>query len=73
MTSQNGFQMKDYFRVDVAYTFLKHRPKASYELSFSIFNVLNRHNPYLFFYEENKWQQLSIAPIMPAVRWSVRF
>lgn len=73
MTARNGFKMKDYFRVDLAYTFIKHRTKSTHELAFSVFNVLNRQNPYLFFYEENKWQQLSIAPVMPSIRWSVSF
>nr|WP_321355627.1 TonB-dependent receptor [uncultured Draconibacterium sp.] len=73
MTTKNGFKMKDYLRVDIAYTFIKHRPKSTRELSFSVFNVLNRQNPYLFFYEDDRWQQLSIAPIMPSVRWTIRF
>ncbi len=73
MTGRNDFRMKDYLRMDLAYTFIKHRPKSTRELSFSIFNVLNRKNPYLLFYEENKWQQLSIAPIMPSIRWSKSF
>ncbi|MCG8580108.1 MAG: TonB-dependent receptor [Bacteroidales bacterium] len=73
MTARNDFKMKDYFRIDLAYTFIKHRPKSTRELSISIFNVLNRQNPYLFFYEDNKWQQLSIAPIMPSVRWVKSF
>nr|WP_321487298.1 hypothetical protein [uncultured Draconibacterium sp.] len=73
MTLRNGFKMKDYFRVDIAYTFVKHKLKSTRELSFSVFNALNRQNPYLFFYEDNKWQQLSIAPIMPSVRWTISF
>jgi hypothetical protein len=73
MTAKNGFKMKDYFRMDLAYTFIKYRPKSTRELSISIFNVFNRHNPYLFFYEDDKWQQLSIAPIMPSIRWSLKF
>ncbi|MCT4603490.1 MAG: carboxypeptidase-like regulatory domain-containing protein [Marinifilum sp.] len=73
MTSRNGFKMEDYFRVDLSYTLIKHRPKSTRELSFSIFNILNRQNPYLFFYDDNKWQQLSIAPIMPSLRWTLSF
>ncbi len=73
MTSRNDFKMKDYFRIDLAYTFIKHRPKSTRELSFSIFNVLNKKNPHLVFYEDDKWQQLSIVPIMPSIRWSKSF
>ncbi|TAJ12559.1 TonB-dependent receptor [Marinilabiliaceae bacterium JC017] len=73
MTPRNGYKMEDYLRLDVAYTFVRHRKKSTRELSFSIFNVLNRHNPYLYLYDDDQWQQLSIAPIMPSVRWSLRF
>ncbi|MFV0265537.1 MAG: hypothetical protein ACK5HT_00215 [Draconibacterium sp.] len=73
MTTKNGFKMKDYCRVDIAYTFIKHKPKTTRELSFSVFNLLNRKNPYLVFYEGGRWQQLSIAPIMPSVKWLLEF
>ncbi len=73
MTDKNTFQLKDYFRVDAAYTMAKYRPKATYEISFSVFNILNRKNPYLYFYADDKWKQLSIAPVMPSLRWAVWF
>lgn len=73
MTTKNGYSMKDYFRVDLAYSFIKYRSKTTYELTISVFNLLNRKNPYLFFYEDDKWQQLSIAPVMPNIRWAVKF
>ncbi|WP_171596209.1 TonB-dependent receptor [Marinifilum caeruleilacunae] len=73
MTARNAYKMKDYFRIDLAYTFVKYRKKSKRELSISIFNVLNRKNPYLYFYDEERWQQLSIVPIMPSVRWSLSF
>lgn len=71
MSSKNGFLMKDYFRVDLAYTLKRVSAKTTNEFSFSIFNVLNRHNPYTYFRENNEWKQLSIVPIMPSIRWAI--
>lgn len=73
MTTFNAYKMKDYLRLDIAYTIVKHRAKSNRELTFSVFNVLNRHNPYLYFYADKKWQQLSLAPVMPSVRWAIKF
>ena len=73
MTSKNGWRMKDYFRIDVAYTIETHRKGGTSSLSFSIFNLLNRHNAYMIFNEGGKWKQLSIMPIMPSIRWSKEF
>lgn len=75
LTAKNAFVMKDYFRIDLGYTLkvassLKgHR--VTNELSLTVFNVLNRHNPYTYFRENGAWKQLSIVPIMPSLRWSI--
>lgn len=71
MSSKNGFTMKAYFRIDLAYTLKRVGAKTTNEFSFSVFNILNRHNPYTYFRENNEWKQLSIVPIMPSVRWAV--
>ena len=73
MTSVNGYRMKAYFRLDVAYTFKFMRKRSSHDLTVSVFNVTNRHNPYLIYNDYGTWKQVSIMPIMPSVRWSVRF
>lgn len=71
MSSKNGFLMKDYFRVDLAFTLKCVGTKTTNEFSFSVFNVLNRHNPYTYFRDNNEWKQLSIVPIMPSIRWAI--
>lgn len=73
MSAKNDFKMKDYFRVDLAYTLRRTSEKTTSEFSLSVFNVLNRHNPYTYFREKGEWKQLSIVPIMPSVRWTVRW
>jgi len=44
-----------------------------HELTFSLYNVLNRKNPYLVFHEEDRWKQLSLLSIIPSIRWELRF
>ena len=73
MTSINGHRMKTYFRLDVAYTFKFLRKRCSHDLTVSVFNVTNRHNPYLIYNDYGTWKQVSIMPVMPSVRWSVKF
>lgn len=73
MTSVNGYRMKDYFRLDVAYTFRFLRKRSTHDLTVSVFNVTNRHNPYIIFNDYGTWKQISIIPVMPSLRWSVKF
>ncbi len=73
MTSVNGHRMKAYSRLDVAYTFKFLRKRSTHDLTVSVFNVTNRHNPYLIYNDYGTWKQVSIMPVMPSVRWSVKF
>lgn len=73
MTSMNEYMMPDYFRVDFSYSFEKYTLNHTSVLTLSIFNILNRHNPYLIFVKDGQWRQLSIMPIMPSIRWSIEF
>lgn len=71
MSSKNGFIMKPYMRIDLSYTFNRYGKKSNSEFTISVFNVLNRQNPYTYFNEDGQWKQLSIMPIMPSVRWAI--
>jgi len=73
MSSINGFNMSDNFRIDIGYSLLKRKKKYNKEFSFSIYNVLNRQNPFLVFYDKGKWKQLSLLPMVPSVKWRVFF
>lgn len=73
MTDKNGWKMKDYFRIDCAYTIETQRSGRISSWSFSVFNVLNRHNAYMVFNDKGQWKQVSIMPIMPSVRWCLKF
>lgn len=71
MSDINAISIKNYFRTDLAYNYISKRRKHTRELSLSVFNVFNRHNPYALFHEDNQWKQVSIVPIMPMIRWSI--
>lgn len=73
MSSKNGYRLPNYFRIDIGYNFLWKRKRTTHEFSISVFNVLNRHNPILIFYEDDTWKQLSILPVIPSIRWELRF
>lgn len=73
MSPVNQFKLRDYLRVDLAYAFVLVLPNNTQTFSISVFNVLNRHNPYLLFVKDGTWKQLSILPIMPSIRWSIEF
>lgn len=73
MSAVNGHRMKAYFRLDVAYTFKFLLERSTHDLTVSVFNVTNRHNPYLIYNDYGTWKQVCIMPVMPSVRWSVRF
>ena len=58
-------------RLDRAFTWKWTRSELL--LNASIFNILNRHNIYQYFYEDGKWKSLSILPIMPSLRVQFSF
>lgn len=72
MSEVNAYQMPNYFRIDIGYSFIKIKRKYERELRVGVYNVLNRQNPYLIFYDKSRWKQLSIIPIMPSVSYSIR-
>lgn len=71
MSSVNGYAMKDYSRLDAAYTYKRTGGRFTNEFSVSVFNITNRHNPYMYFCENGQWKQLSLVPIMPSIRWAI--
>jgi hypothetical protein len=81
----NGFRMPPYHRADVSvnYTF---KPKRRFEssMNFSVFNVYNRANPFLIYFDIRgdiardhelsiSARQISIFPVMPSISWNIKF
>ena len=73
LDAKNSFRLPDYFRIDISYTFCFHHKRSDSELTLSVYNVTNRHNPYAIYNEGWEWKQVSILPILPSVRWAIRF
>lgn len=73
MTSVNGYRLPYYLRLDAGYTFRWQRTRLRHELTISVYNVLNRHNAFLTFYDDDRWKELSIMPLIPSIRWETRF
>lgn len=73
MSSTNGYELPNYFRIDVGYTFHRQHKKYESDFTLGIYNVLDRKNPYLIFYEDGSWKQLSILPIIPSINWKIKF
>ena len=69
----NNFRLPLYFRIDSGYNLLWKRPHSELLANISLFNLLNRHNVYQYFYEDGKWKSLSILPIMPSIRIQYSF
>lgn len=71
----NNFRLPYYFRVDLSYNAEVKKGKNRHLFTVSIFNLLNRKNPYHYFYDYDggKWRQLSIFPLMPSFRWALVF
>lgn len=73
MSAVNNFCLPDYFRIDIGYTFIKIHKKSTSEFTIGVYNVLNKKNPYLIFYQKDRWKQLSILPIIPSIQWNLSF
>lgn len=73
MSEINNFNLPFYCRVDIGYSFIKKHKKSIREFTIGVYNALNRKNPYLIFYQDESWKQLSILPIIPSVQWNVTF
>lgn len=71
MSSMNGVRMPAYFRIDLGYSIEIHGKRATHIFDFTVYNVLNRHNPYLIFNDDGKWKQLSLIPVFPSIRWKI--
>lgn len=72
-SSENNFRLKDYIRLDAAYSIEIQKGSRISSWTFSIFNVLNRHNPMLIYNNGKEFKSVSLLPIMPSFRWSYDF
>lgn len=80
-SSRNNYRMENYHRLDLGVNIhrQKEESRIKRQLSFSVFNVYNRHNPYMYQFETDKEEgrkklmKLSIFPIIPSISYSIKF
>jgi hypothetical protein len=82
-SERNGYRMPDYHRMDLSITLKsKEKPnkRLSSELNLSIYNVYNRHNPWMIIFSEDETfvanttaESFYILPILPALTWNFHF
>ena len=73
----NNFQMPDYIRLDIGYfrSWESASGKTYFKLQAGVYNILNRHNPFILMYDDDsgQWLELSLIPIMPTVSLRIEF
>ena len=74
-TSLNNFEMPPYIRCDLSAEFAFKGGRHPQTLKLGCYNILNRHNPFSLSYdtETGQWQQVSLLPIMPSLKYSILF
>lgn len=88
-SDRNEYRVNPYHRLDISVDWtIKRTAKFETGLNFSIYNVYNRQNPFLVFFEtsittdngdftsfsmENHAYQMSLFPIIPSVMWTFKF
>ena len=73
----NNLKMPDYIRFDIGYfrNWTSASGKIKYHLQAGVYNLLNRHNPFMLMFDDDskQWQELSLIPIMPNMSFRVEF
>lgn len=74
----NDYRMPAYHRMDIGANRKKIKPYGNSILSFSIYNVYNRQNPFMITREINEngnpvLMQTSLFPLIPSVSWKFQF
>ena len=88
-SARNAYRVNPYHRLDISLDWtIKKTSKFETGLNFSVYNVYNRHNPFLVFFEtdldttggdmttftmENHAYQMSLFPIIPSIMWTFKF
>ncbi len=80
-TERNGYRMPAYHRLDLSLHFAaRETNKFKSSWDFSLYNVYNRHNAYMIYFEESETvagkteaQRLSLFGIVPSFTWNFKF
>ena len=74
-SGMNNYRMPTFFRWDAGWYMEKESARAKHRLNLGVYNLTNRHNPFLITYdgETKEWKQISLLPIMPSISYRVEF
>jgi len=79
---KNSYRLPAYHRADVSLNTKKQVSRGLRTLSFSIYNVYNRQNPFFVFYKTDGYYsanpkinlyQISLFPIIPSISYTLDF
>ena len=74
LEARNNYRMPSYQRLDVGVNFKRQFDNGCHRtINVSVYNTLNRNNPFLVYRDGNELKQLSIFPIMPSVSYTFEF
>lgn len=74
-SGMNNYRMPTFFRWDAGWYMEKESARAKHRLNLGVYNLTNRHNPFLITYdgETKEWKQISLLPIMPSISYRIVF
>lgn len=74
-SGMNNYQMPTFFRWDAGWYLEKSSARAKHRLNLGVYNLTNRHNPFLITYDAGtkEWKQISLLPIMPSISYRISF
>ena len=74
-SGMNNYRMPTFFRWDAGWYMEKELTRAKHRLNLGVYNLTNRHNPFLITYdgETKEWKQISLLPIMPSISYRIEF
>jgi hypothetical protein len=83
-TERNDYRLAPYHRLDLGLVYNLRPKHGEGDLTFSIYNVYNRRNPYFVYFEQLrdkesdvttgfKGKQVSLFPIIPAITYNFKF
>lgn len=74
----NNYRMPSYHRMDIAANYKKDKKWGHSVISYSIYNIYNRQNPFIIYTGFNDFgkpalMQASLFPFLPAITWKFKF
>ena len=69
----NNYELPAYIRWDAALHLSIQGRRANHEISLGVYNLLNRHNPFMLRYnpDTKQWNLISLIPIMPSIKYTL--